>query len=136
MDPFLDKLGYALRKIRLERGLPQDHIEPMISRTTLSKWESGNTAPNISYLKAVCEAYGISLQYLFDQIEFHHPMINLPTGTGKKSTSPPNQGTFSRRTFFCRDEYYNQLRKISSESRKSIKDLMDDLLKKYLDQSR
>ena len=55
-----------LQELRKRKGLTQEELaEPLfVSRTAVSKWESGRGFPNIESLKAISAYFGISLDEL------------------------------------------------------------------------
>ena len=55
-----------LQELRKQRGLTQEELseELYVSRTAVSKWESGRGYPNIDSLKQLSKLYGISVDSL------------------------------------------------------------------------
>lgn len=55
-----------LQKLRKERGITQEELaaELYVSRTAISKWESGRGYPNIDSLKAISEFFSVSVDDL------------------------------------------------------------------------
>ena len=55
-----------LRDLRKSKGLTQEQLAEAIfvSRTAVSKWESGRGVPNIESLKALSEFFSVSLDSL------------------------------------------------------------------------
>ena len=60
------ELNEKLQQLRKQRGLTQDQVADalFVSRTAISKWESGRGYPNIDSLKAIAKYYGISIDEL------------------------------------------------------------------------
>lgn len=60
----LDKVGGLLRTLRREKGLTQRALAEQlgVSDRTISKWETGRGAPDISLLSAVSDALGINIE--------------------------------------------------------------------------
>ena len=58
--------GEKLKKIRTDRGLTQDELAErlFVSRTAVSKWESGRGLPNIESLKAISKLFSLSVDEL------------------------------------------------------------------------
>ena len=52
-----------LRELRARRGLTQDELAEKlyVSRTAVSKWESGKGYPNIESLKAIARFFSVSV---------------------------------------------------------------------------
>ena len=55
-----------LQKLRKERGITQEELAERlyVSRTAISKWESGRGYPNIDSLKAISEFFSVSVDDL------------------------------------------------------------------------
>lgn len=55
-----------LQELRKQRGLTQEELAERlyVSRTAISKWESGRGFPNIESLKAISKTFGVSLDEL------------------------------------------------------------------------
>lgn len=55
-----------LQKLRAERGLTQEDVAAAlyVSRTAVSKWESGRGYPNIDSLRAIAKFYDVTLDSL------------------------------------------------------------------------
>ena len=55
-----------LQELRKKKGLTQEELAQMlfVSRTAVSKWESGRGYPNIESLKAIAKLYNVSIDEL------------------------------------------------------------------------
>ena len=55
-----------LQELRKQRGLTQEELAEAlyVSRTAISKWESGRGYPNIDSLKAISKFFSVSLDEL------------------------------------------------------------------------
>ena len=55
-----------LQELRKSRGLTQEELAEMlyVSRTAISKWESGRGYPNMDSLKAISKCFSVSLDDL------------------------------------------------------------------------
>ena len=55
-----------LQELRKQKGLTQDQLAEKlyVSRTAVSKWESGRGYPNIESLKAIAKYYGVTVDEL------------------------------------------------------------------------
>ena len=55
-----------LQELRKSRGLTQEELAEMlyVSRTAISKWESGRDYPNMDSLKAISKCFSVSLDDL------------------------------------------------------------------------
>lgn len=60
------KIGKFILEMRKTKGLTQRELAEKIgiSDKTISKWECGNSMPDISYLEQLCSALGISVNEL------------------------------------------------------------------------
>ena len=59
-------LGEMLKKLRTDKNLTQEELAEIlfVSRTAISKWESGRGFPNIESLKAISKYFSVSLDEL------------------------------------------------------------------------
>ena len=55
-----------LQELRKQKGLTQEELAEIlfVSRSTISKWESGRGMPNIESLKAISKLFAVTLDYL------------------------------------------------------------------------
>ena len=55
-----------LQQLRKQKALTQEELAQRlyVSRTAISKWESGRGCPNIDSLKAISEFFGVSIDEL------------------------------------------------------------------------
>ena len=60
------ELGRKIQKLRLERSYTQEQFarKLFVSRTAVSKWETGRGTPNIESLKMIAQEFGITLDEL------------------------------------------------------------------------
>ncbi len=58
--------GEIIKKLRTDKGITQDELAEKIyvTRTAISKWESGRGFPNIESLKAISKYFSVSLDEL------------------------------------------------------------------------
>jgi len=63
--------GEKLKKLRTDGGLTQDELAEKIyvTRTAISKWESGRGYPNIDSLKAISKFFSVSIDLLLSSDE-------------------------------------------------------------------
>ena len=59
-------LGEKLQTLRRSRGLPQEQLAEIleVSRQAVSKWENGDSAPDLDRLRAICTYFGVTTDYL------------------------------------------------------------------------
>ena len=60
-----------LYKLRKEKNLTQEELAEalFVSRTAVSKWESGRGYPNIDSLKAIAKFFGVTVDELLTENE-------------------------------------------------------------------
>jgi transcriptional regulator with XRE-family HTH domain len=60
-----------LQELRRQRGLTQEELAEIlyVSRTAISKWESGRGYPNIDSLKAIARFFGVTIDELLSNDE-------------------------------------------------------------------
>ena len=61
-----EKIGVFIAETRRQRGMTQKELAEKIgiSDKTVSKWECGNSIPDISYLEALCDSLDIKVNEL------------------------------------------------------------------------
>ena len=59
-------LGEKLKMLRASRGLSQEQLaaELDVSRQAISKWECGDSTPDLDKLRAICTYFGVTTDYL------------------------------------------------------------------------
>ena len=59
-------IGERLTELRKSRGLSQEELAAQLTltRQTISKWELGQSSPDIEYVIALCDLFGVSADYL------------------------------------------------------------------------
>ena len=70
MNNLKETIGNNLSKLRKESGKTQTEIANLFSYTdkAVSKWENGDTLPDVETLYKLAKFYGVSLDYLTDDI--------------------------------------------------------------------
>jgi len=60
------ELSKKLQELRKQKGITQDELAKLlfVSRTAISKWESGRGYPSITSLKAIADLFNISIDSL------------------------------------------------------------------------
>ncbi|MCQ5240283.1 helix-turn-helix domain-containing protein, partial [Eggerthella lenta] len=94
--------GEKLKALRTERGLTQEQLAARlyVSRTAVSKWETGGGSPNLDSLQAVARLFDVSvddlLVYCFRHFSRSGRALYLPfqiwdkgrvEGGGRRTTS-------------------------------------------------
>ena len=64
------ELEEKLMKLRKEHGLSQEQFgeEIGVSRQAVSKWENGETKPDIDKIKTISEKYNLTYEYLLNDL--------------------------------------------------------------------
>jgi len=65
------ELNEKILELRKQKGLTQEELAEIlfVSRTAISKWESGRGYPNIDSLKAIAEFFNVSIDELLSSKE-------------------------------------------------------------------
>ena len=65
------EFNVKLQELRKQKGLTQEEAAEMlfVSRTAVSKWESGRGYPNIDSLKAIARLYNVTIDELLSSDE-------------------------------------------------------------------
>ena len=60
------EFNVKLQELRKQKGLTQEELAEVlfVSRTAISKWESGRGYPNIDSLKAISKFFGVTIDEL------------------------------------------------------------------------
>lgn len=79
------KLNEKLMKIRKEKGLSQEEFgnEINVSRQAVSKWENGETKPDVEKLQEIGKKFNISFDYLLND-ELDEPQPHVIPKNNKK----------------------------------------------------
>ena len=59
-------MGEKLQLLRKSRGLSQEQLaaELDVSRQAISKWECGDSTPDLDKLRAICTYFGVTTDHL------------------------------------------------------------------------
>lgn len=59
-------MGEKLQALRRSRGLSQEQLAETlgVSRQAISKWENGESTPDLDKLRAICTYFGVTTDYL------------------------------------------------------------------------
>lgn len=82
-------LSEKIRKLRKEKGLSQETLAEMldISRQAISKWESGQSNPDIEYVIKMSDIFGVSTDYILKDTTNINSSEKNVTGTKTKKLS-------------------------------------------------
>ena len=77
-------MGEKLQLLRKSRGLSQEQLaaELDVSRQAISKWECGDSTPDLDKLRTICTYFGVTTDYLIWENE-----EDVPTG-GANTAEP------------------------------------------------
>ena len=80
----LIKIGLKIAYYRKLQGMTQEELASKlyVSRTAISKWESGRGYPNIESLKAISKLFGITVDELLSSDE----ILSMAEEDGKQKT--------------------------------------------------
>ncbi|MBQ9151202.1 MAG: helix-turn-helix transcriptional regulator [Clostridia bacterium] len=83
-------MGERITALRKGRGMTQEQLAERLSvtRQSVSKWELDQATPEVGFAVALCELFGVSLDYLIRGIE---PEPVAETGTADESVPPPGE---------------------------------------------
>ena len=70
-----ETMGEIILRLRREKGLTQEQLASAlgISYQAVSKWETGNSCPDITALPLLAELFGVSIDALFGRAEATAP---------------------------------------------------------------
>lgn len=89
-------LGEKLQSLRAEAGLSQEDLAEhlAVSRQAVSKWELDKTVPDVKYIVALSDLFGVTTDYLLKDAEAPPPQAQAPDTpppppASQKSGCPP-----------------------------------------------
>ena len=73
-------MGEKLQLLRKSRGLSQEQLaaELDVSRQAISKWECGDSTPDLDKLRAICTYFGVTTDYLIWENQEDAPKAAVP----------------------------------------------------------
>ena len=86
--------GQKLQQLRRARGMSQEELAGQLSvtRQTISKWELDQSTPDLPYLAAISEFFGVSTDYLIKSVLSAEAAASS-NGTAPASTAASQQKT-------------------------------------------
>lgn len=68
----MDQINERLKEMRLNAGMSQEELASKlnVSRQSVSKWETGDSLPDILKLKQLSKLYDVSIDYIVGNTEF------------------------------------------------------------------
>ena len=85
-------LGEKLQLLRRSRGLSQEQLaaELDVSRQAISKWECGDSTPDLDKLRAICTYFGVTTDYLiWENVVYALQHINDVMNRNQLCIAPP-----------------------------------------------
>ena len=66
MNNIRENIGKNLTELRKQKGLTQFEVAEKFhySDKSVSKWENGDTLPDVETLEEICEFYGVTLDFI------------------------------------------------------------------------
>ena len=98
------EFNQKLQELRKRKGLTQEELAQLlfVSRTAISKWESGRGFPNIESLKAISGFFSVSLDELLSGEELL--TIAETDGREKEETVLTKLGLKRNSSYYMEDE--------------------------------
>lgn len=86
-EPIRLVVAKNLSELRKSKGLTQGELAKKLSYSdkSISKWEHGESIPDIEVLKRLCDFYGVTLDYLVHEGEQKQKMKEFRAHSGKES---------------------------------------------------
>lgn len=84
-------LGSRIKAARKQKGITQENFADMLDvkdRSTVSKWEQGQTIPELNKIPIICDILGVDTGYLFGEYDVHnltHTEISKITGLNEQA---------------------------------------------------
>lgn len=77
----MDQINERLKEMRLNAGMSQEELASKlnVSRQSVSKWETGDSLPDILKLKQLSQLYDVSIDYIVGNTEFDRKEETLET---------------------------------------------------------
>ena len=68
------QIGQKIRVLRKNKGITQEQLAEILKVSTpaISKWESGQTYPDISLLPIIARYFQVTIDFLFDFSDKNH----------------------------------------------------------------
>ena len=83
--------GEKLTNLRKQKGLSQEELseELNVTRQTISKWEAGQTSPDINKITEVANFFGVTVNELTndEEIKYNDGKVSVDDGDNKKPTA-------------------------------------------------
>lgn len=92
-----ETMGSIILRLRREKGLTQEQLanELGISYQAVSKWETGNSCPDLAALPLLADLFGVSIDTLFGRAETETaPVAAAPESAAADTLPWPDDGGF------------------------------------------
>lgn len=90
-----------LRALRKAKGLTQEEVAEklFVSPKTVSRWESGNSIPDINIIQSVAEFYGVTVDELLadERKTYDEETLSYETQKNKSEGRAPYKGKRDRK---------------------------------------
>lgn len=100
-------LGEKIQMLRSKGGMSQEQLAERltVSRQSVSKWELGQSTPDLDYVVQLSEIFNVSLDYLVKDCDFSSEEVNFESsksGNQKEKSSIFDNTVFTKFPFpFC-----------------------------------
>ena len=86
MDDLRIVIGKNLTELRKRRGLTQLELAEKFNYTdrAVSKWENGDTLPDVEVLYNLCEFYGVTMDYLTHEDNYRYIKVDSKVATANR----------------------------------------------------
>lgn len=86
------ELGKRLQLLRKKKGLSQEELAQMLSvtRQTVSKWELGQSEPDLQFVSRLSEIFGVTTDYLIKG-DVDDPDKTAENTGGEADSAPPSE---------------------------------------------
>ena len=83
MNNIRENIAHNLHELRIRRGLTQFELAEKFhySDKAISKWENGDTLPDVEVLYNLCEFYGVTIDYLTHEDNYRYIKVDTKAAT-------------------------------------------------------
>ena len=91
-----ETMGSIIMRLRKDRGLTQEQLanELGISYQAVSKWETGNSCPDLTALPLLADLFGVSIDALFGRTETETAPVTAAPESAADALPWPDDGGF------------------------------------------
>lgn len=98
-------LGEKLQRLRKARGMSQEELAGMLSvtRQTVSKWERGQSSPELEYISQLSDLFGVTADYLIKPTDANTDFaVLLEAMSAERMAAEKEEERKTRYTFLTR----------------------------------